>query len=199
MPAHIKVVGMYEKIIDGEFAVNTTSKAMDDWQKDLSPFHLGPCDMYQDFNSKNMENAWQFSKLYSIHADVNGDPTDEYWDWAKKGWNDSWAHRYPMGKGAKPLCSYWNGEKLGYISARKKIYAPLYAKAVQKTDGWKKLQELYDTKELIVLRDYDGYDHGLKGMTLTEVLNNPKKKMGHAFVLAMLLLNDNALKETDIV
>jgi len=34
-------------------------------------------------------------------------------------------------------------------------------------------------------------------MTLKDVLNNPKKKMGHAFVLMMLLTNDKeeALKE----
>jgi len=198
MPATIKVVSMYTKILDGEFSVNTTSKSEQDWQRDLSPFYLGPCDLYQDFTAKKMENAWQFSKLYKVHADENGDPTDEYWKWAKDGWADSWAHRYPMGRGAKPLYSYWNGEKLGYIDARKRIYAPIYAKAVQKTDGWKKLVELYNEKDIIVLRDYDGYDYTSKGMTLTEVLNNPKKKMGHAFVLAMLLLQDDALNQVDL-
>ena len=29
---------------------------------------------------------------------------------------------------------------------------------------------------------------------LTEVLNNPRKKMGHAFVLKILLENDSALE-----
>jgi len=38
-----------------------------------------------------------------------------------------------------------------------------------------------------LLWDFDGYDY--RHTTLYEVLNNPKKKMGHAFVLAALLKN----------
>jgi hypothetical protein len=34
-------------------------------------------------------------------------------------------------------------------------------------------------------------------MSLTDVLNFPDKKMGHAFVLMMLLTQDSALKEID--
>lgn len=43
-------------------------------------------------------------------------------------------------------------------------------------------------------RTADGYDHDNLGMSLTEVLNNPQRKMGHAFVLKMLLTKDAALK-----
>jgi hypothetical protein len=35
-----------------------------------------------------------------------------------------------MGRGAKPEYSLWDGERLDYIEARKRIYAPLYARAV---------------------------------------------------------------------
>lgn len=198
MAAIVKIVGMYAKI-PKEFktVVNTTSSASDKWETDLSPFFLGPCDLYSGLTSLNMENSWQFSKAYVRHV-VDGEPTKEYFDWARAGWNNPRAIRYPMGKGAKPLFSYWNGQKLDYISARKVIYGPLYAEAVQRTKGWKHLVELYNTKESIVLRDYDGYDYASLGMSLSEVLNNPSKKMGHAFVLAMLLTKDNALEQMEL-
>jgi hypothetical protein len=137
-----------------------------------------------------MENAWQFSKVYPEHVTECGLLTSKYWDWAKKGWSDTWAHRYPMGKGAIPLFSYWDGERLGYIDARKKIYAPLYANAVVKTKAYERLCELYKERGTITLFDFDGYDHHKLNMTLKDVINNPDRKMGHAFVLAMLLQND---------
>ena len=43
------------------------------------------------------------------------------------------------------------------------------------------------------LWDFDGYDYVAKRMSLNDVINEPKKKMGHAFVLAMLLRVRTAL------
>ena len=198
MPATIRIVNMYTKTSDcGGIVVNTTSKAADDWQRDLSPFHLGPCDLYDGHESQNMENAWQYSKVYAKHAE-DRKPTEEYWEWAKEGWDNPRAVRYPMGRGARPLYSLWQGEELGYIDARKKIYAPLYAEAVQRTQGWNRLKGLYENEKLIVLRDYDGYYYASRNETLTDVLNNPSKKMGHAFVLAMLLHEDDSLSQVDL-
>lgn len=201
MPAKITIVNMYTKCKDlGAAVVNTTSKSPTNWMTDLSPFHLGPVKMYDPGDgevliSQNFENCWQFAKVYETHADKDGEPTERYWEWAMEGFADKKPHRYPMGRGARPLYSLWNGKKLGYIDARKHIYGPLFAEAVQKTDGWKKLKKLYEQEEWIVLRDYDGYDHEKKDMSLTEVLNHSRKKMGHAFVLKMLLTGDPALKQ----
>lgn len=189
MPAVVRVVGMRDLIPAG-LAINTTSGASEEWQRELSPFNLGPCRLYDDFRSIRLENAWQYAKLYAVHADTHGNPTEDYWTWARKGWNNSKAVRYPMGRGARPLCSWWDGEKLGYIEARKRIYVPLYAEAVVRTTGWKRLRALYDTEPLLVLRDFDGYDHALLGRSLRDVLQDPTRKMGHAFVLAMLLSGD---------
>ncbi len=49
----------------------------------------------------------------------------------------------------------------------------------------------------IYLRDWDGYDHLVNNLTISEVANNPKRKMGHAFVLWALLMNqyDNLVQE----
>lgn len=167
--------------------INTTSRS-DNWSVGLSPFYCGPCKLYGDYISTNVENGWQASKLYKEFADENGNPTQQYFDWAKKIWEDPYAHRYPMGKGAIPLCSYWDGEKLDYIAARQKIYIPLYAEAVKKTDAYKKLEEMYQLSSLdIYLVDFDGYNHKSEGITYQEVILNPNRKMGHAFVLGMLL------------
>lgn len=174
--------------------VNTTS-GDDSFGKLLSPFHLGPCKLYGDFTAKNMENAWQFAKVYKHHTDENGNPTNDYWKWAKTGWEDAWAHRYPMGKGAIPEYSLWDGKRLDYIQARKTIYAPVYAKAVLDGTGIERLRGLMGQADEIVLRDFDGYDYQKLEMTLTDVLNNPRRKMGHAFVIAALLTNDESMNQ----
>lgn len=190
----IRIVHMYTKVKGlGGKIIDTTSRS-GQWAG-LSPFNLGPCQLYGKFTSQNMENAWQYSKVYKRHTDEKNNPTEQYWDWAVAGWNSLKPHRYPMGKGAVPEYSLWNDEKLGYIDARKKIYAPLYAQAVQQTPSWRRLKETYESEDLIILRDFDGYDHEKLELTLTDVLNNPSKKMGHAFVLAMLLQKDEALKQ----
>ena len=202
MPAQVIVTHKWSRIDDqgqpGVEVVDTTSKA-DDWRRDLSPFHLGPCDLYNGIVSQNMENAWQFAKVYSEDTDAQGNPTNSYWAWARLGWADATPHRYPKGKGAVPEYSLWDGQRLGYIDARKQIYAPLYAEAVQRTAGWQHLVSLYQNSQKLYLRDWDGWSMTKHGMTsLTDVLNNPRRKMGHAFVLAMLLTQDAALQQCAI-
>jgi len=176
--------------------ISTVSIAGHKWCQ-LSPFLIGPCDLYDGMISQNMENAWQYSKVYRKYADGQ-EPATDYWDWAEQGWNNKKAVRYPMGRGTKPEFSWWEGKPLKYVRARKSIYAPLYAEAVQKTEAWKKLKSLYKNSKELVLLDYDAYDHRSLGMSLTDVLNNPKRKMGHAFVLMMLLTRDKALKQVEL-
>jgi hypothetical protein len=162
--------------------INTTSRS-NNWSRGLSPFFLSPVNI----NTYNIENVWQYSKVYKQHIDKNGEPTNEYFQWRKEGYGTRRAVRYPMGKGAIPEYSLWYGEKLGYIDARKKIYFPIYSQSVIKTEAYKILYDIF-MKEDVHLWDFDGYDY--RHTTLKEVLNNPKRKMGHAFVLAALLKND---------
>ena len=192
----ITILHKFAKAPKDAYVVDTTSKSPDSWQRDLSPFHLGPCKLYYKFVARKMENGWQFSKVYKEHV-RHGEILPDYWEWAKKGWNDEWAHRYPMGKGKKPLFSLWKGDRLGYIEARKRIYVPLYANAVVKTKGWEQLNAVCSENKHVVLRDWDGYDHNSLGMTLTQVLNCETRKMGHAFVLKMLLIESKALKQCE--
>ena len=100
---------------------------------------------------------------------------------------DPVAHRYPMEKGVKPLYSYWDGKLLSYVEARKEIYIPLYAQAVQKTHAFSKLKALYKNVNDLYLWDFDA--HGLDPVTIDywKLCDNPDLKFGHAYVIAMLL------------
>jgi hypothetical protein len=192
----VYVVSFKDKIPSNAITVNTTSRS-DNWSRELSPFLLGPVQLYAGLEAKCHENAWQFSKVYDCHVDCNGDPSQDYWFWATKGWQDTYAHRYPMGKGKKPLYSYWNKEKLSYIEARKKIYIPLYSSAVVKTNAFSKLEELFLQDKDLYLQDFDGYNHKKLEMSYHDVLHCESRKMGHAFVLAMIL--DQYLKDEEYV
>jgi hypothetical protein len=164
--------------------INVTSTSTDPGRA-LSPFTLGPVGLYGNHWSWNVENAWQYAKVYQRHDD-GGVPSGGYWDWAFSGWCKQRADRYPMGKGAVPRYSWWNGQALGYVEARKRIYVPLYARAVRATGllDWLKAWAAHGD---LTLQDYDAYNHHALGMSWEDVLNDPSRKMGHGFVLAMLI------------
>jgi hypothetical protein len=46
---------------------------------------------------------------------------------------------------------------------------------------------MYTEHRDIVLRDFDGYDYNIMGLTLKDVVDNHKKTMGHSFILAGML------------
>jgi hypothetical protein len=189
------VVGPRDRAPANYTVINTTSRDLQNIGTQLSPFFLGPVGLYDGLISKNMENAWQFSKVYAHHVDNHGNILPEYFIWAKTGWKDRFAHRYPMGKGAIPLFSYWKfyqnnqwtEQRLGYIEARKAIYFPLYARSVILSDSYSLLQQRLLNGEKIALWDFDGYNHFDKNMSFYDVVHNEKLKCGHAFVLFGLL------------
>lgn len=184
----VYVSGFKEAIPDDAIVVNTTSRSTN-LSRGLSPFLVGPVNLYGGQQALNHENGWQFSKTYRDHIGLDGNPTEQYFEWARKGWADSYAHRYPMGRGAVPEYSYWDGEHLSYIEARKRIYIPLYSEAVRKTEAYQQLKKLVENESGrdVYLQDFDAYNHKIRGMTYDEVIECETRKMGHAFVLAMML------------
>lgn len=166
----------------GKRVFNVTSSSSD-FCKELSPMILGPVDLYRKFRSRTVENAWQYSKVYLEH-DYNGLPNVDYFRWAIQGWSNPQGVRYPMGKGSRPLYSFWNDECLDYISARIKIYIPLYARCAKKTSAIKELQKIYDSGDEIILFDFDGR---ITDESLEEIVLNPNKPLGHCFVIKMIL------------
>lgn len=184
----VKVINIRDlkNIPKGSIAINTTSRSKN-WSRGLSPFILGPCKLYGGFEAQNVENAWQYAKVYKKHTDNNGNPTSHYWGWAANGWHSKWANRYPMGKGAVPEYSYWDGERLDYIEARMEIYVPVYRKAARKSTAFMKLRKLATNSDTIYLYDFDSYDNEALGMSLIDARECEERKFGHSFVLAMML------------
>lgn len=165
--------------------INTTSRDKR-WGKQLSPFFLGPVKIMLDeynIDCRNMENAWQYSKVYKEHLGHY----EEWKMWALRGYMNPRAQRYPMGKGAVPEFSYWRGKKLTYIQARKAIYIPQYARLVSQTSAFKTLKEMHESGTNFGLWDFDGYRYDKLGMSFHDVIHSEDHKMGHAFVIAMLL------------
>lgn len=160
--------------------INTTSRS-NTWSRGLSPFFVVP----YNIDAYNVENVWQYSKVYKKHVDIDNEPTDEYYKWRQQGFKTKRGVRYPMGKGAIPLYSLWDNEKLGYIEARRKIYYKVYSDGVVRTDAYRKLYDYYISNTDIHLWDFDGYDY--QHTDLKSVFNDPKRKMGHGFVLAIML------------
>jgi hypothetical protein len=188
----IRICGPRDRAPKDALVINTTSRS-DNWSKGLSPFFLGPVPLYCGKVATNVENAWQFSKVYNCHVDDDtGDPTPAYFKWASGGWALERAVRYPMGKGVKPAYSWWDGERLTYLQARRKIYIPSYAGAVKKSEAFAELAKVWqqcqqEPSRDLWLWDFDGYDHVKHGVKLEDVPDRDDRKMGHAFVLAMLL------------
>jgi len=166
----------------------------------LSPFYLGPVECYDGLVSQTFERAWQCAKVYPWTLGTDGNPNARYFAWrdemwATKGFGDKMSIRFPVGKRnvGKCLYSWWkvDGEfkPLYYIPARKAIYIPLYAKAVVKTEAYRRLVELRDSGKNLLLIDFDGYNihHPRYNFTYNDAIHCNWLKMGHCFVLAMLL------------
>ena len=182
--------------------IDCTSGNKDEVMRGLSPFYLGPVECYDGLVSQTFERAWQCSKVFAGFADSSGNPLSEWFAWRDRMWadasnDDHMAIRFPAGRenanAKKTLYSYWkvDGEfkRLGYIDARKHIYLPVYAKAVVKTEAYRRLCAMRDEGRNLLLVDFDGYNihHPKYGFTYNDAIHCPLLKMGHGFVLAMLL------------
>lgn len=141
--------------------------------------------IHGSIEAKNVENAWQYSKVYEPYDD-GGVPSRSWYTWRAMGFVNPRAVRYPMGHGAVPLYFWVDGKRLSYIEARKQLYIPIYSAAVKRTDAFQRLRGLY-TAGPLTLWDFDGYDHLSLGMSYNDVMNCETRKMGHTFVLGMML------------
>jgi len=74
----IKVYGIKDKA--PEDVINTTSRSTN-WSRGLSPFFLKP----RTHTALNVENLWQYSKVYPIHVDDNNEPNEYYFRWSETG------------------------------------------------------------------------------------------------------------------
>jgi hypothetical protein len=114
--------------------------------------------------------------------------------------------RRPNGK-AVPLYSYFQGEKLGLVEARKKIFIHYLKMIYRKTPTYQELLKKFRSGQSIMLIEPDGplleaYPNGLEVdllllNSLIEVTNYASegfpdryRPYGHGYVLATCLLED---------
>lgn len=164
--------------------IDVTSHAKDVFRS-CSPFLCGPVELYGGYMAKNVENAWQYAKLYRQYADEKGDPAPAYFDWAQEGWASRIAVRRPMGY-LVPLCTVWDGKKLTEAEARAKVFVPLYVGAVVRTEGFRELRRLYDGGTKLCLLDYDAREYPAD-WNMAQILNDSEHPLGHSYVLKWLL------------
>jgi hypothetical protein len=174
----------------------------------LTPYYL------KDENGHLFENVYQFAKVYPQVAQQNqiikdkliwryprethlidGELQPAYWRWRDRGLNNRYAVRYPNGYSGKANCfgSLWkvNGEwqALDYLEARKVIYVQEYARLVQQTRAYARLQELVEAECALSFTDIDVPGTiQVSQENYTRYLNDASKSFGHTWVLAGLLL-----------
>lgn len=179
----VRVVGPKSQVYSGhEYAILDVTSRARNWAAGLSPFFLGPVTCYAGLVAQNVENAWQYSKVYDFQ-----EPDSLAWRaWRDTGFAQRRAARYPAGRGARIQGVYWDGRLLDMQTARREVYIPIYARAAYKTLAYQQLKSLYAQAGKVTLWDFDGYDHHAAGLTYDEIIN-ARRPMGHAFVLAMML------------
>jgi hypothetical protein len=175
------------KIPEDAIIIDITSRSHSSGRL-LSPFNLGPVDLYDGYKAWNVENGYQFSKIYPELLGYDGNPGVNYFEWAQKGWNNKTPIKYPFGAWTNCLYHWWKGKKLNRLEAQNQIFLPLYKQTVVKTETYKELKNLYETSEQdIYLLDFEGYNHRMFDMNWEQVINHPHWPVGQGFVLCMLL------------
>ena len=200
MSGHISVwpVSALGKLDRGAYDMVVEPLSRNKQWRGLSPFFLGPVTLPRvsgedaRLTFSNMENAWQFSKVYPqlghlADNSMNAPLSEEYLEWRTQG-AASKAQRYPAGRGARPAFSVYGPLRLSYVSARKAMYVPMYAKLAMETDEFKELARNYRCGKSIVLLEFDAKVEQ-NTMPFDDIINDPRNKMGHSYVLRECLRN----------
>ena len=163
----------------GSLIINCTSISKD-WGKNLSPMIAGtqPLQLY-GYDIMTVENGWQYSRIYESHSNF-----DEWDKWRREGYALERGNRYPMGKGAIPVCSYITKKlgKMDWVESRKKIYLPLYFQKLERF-CWSEIKQCIDIIEnnpLVYIWDFDVSNNFA---SFDEALNNTTKSLGHGYLL----------------
>jgi len=143
---------------------------------------------------KNVENIWQFSKVFAQDIGLNEKPTPDWFAARLKGWADPKGYQRAKKKqvaGVKPVFFFWGREdKLEFIEARKRIFCRVYAMLATRTAAYRKLVELIQKGTNVQILGLEGYDYVQEQRSLNQCLLDPERGFGPAFVLAGLLTKD---------
>lgn len=195
--------------------IDVTSRNKDKkFVSEISPLYIGPVVSSDGLVANTFEDLWQYGKVYPRIYDANkrivpgvdneGNPTPDFYEWRKRFYElkKVKGDRHPAFPSSirHSDCLYMvyftDGklQKLDYVTSRKKVYIPEYAKLIVNTDSFKELKKLYDSGAKIALCDYDAWNYYGPNLeedtTIVDVVNNPQFKVGHGYVIKMLLQGD---------
>lgn len=95
---------------------------------------------------------------------------------------------------AAPAYAWWEGQRLGYIEARKRIYVPAYARLARRTPAFAALSAMVAAGENVLIVNLDGpplgaYPDGREASadTMRDAINDPGHPFGHGYVVAAML------------
>ena len=147
------------------------------------------------------ENYWQGNKIYNCDLI---DPakgltvenlTDAFWERRAKVLSSTEPVRrsLPKAKYGVPIASYYKGEILGYVAARKLFYCPWYAYMVTCHPVFVELQKRYDAGEKLLIVGPDGYDKDvdLNRDVLAWLIEDTSRPFGHELVICGMLMGIN--------
>lgn len=146
--------------------------------------------------AKNLENMWQYCKVYEKELNAQGKPGKAFHDALALGFDDNTPHRRKYHKGySKIVGMYWmkmDGEEvmLDYVESRF-IYCWFYSRIAQTLDDFSTMQHLMKQGIPLQIIGYDA--HPLASCTKEEIYRayrDSAKPFGHELVLTAMLVLD---------
>ncbi|MBQ0092795.1 MAG: hypothetical protein KBS45_05665 [Clostridiales bacterium] len=143
-----------------------------DFDRQLSPFWIGPVISSDGTPAQIFEIFWQCGKVYPCHDD-GGKPNEDYFRWRNEFYAAPHCTKDLMRHANKSLgyehkdtryFAFFDKEKgeyvpLSFTEARKKAYFPEYAKLVYNTPAFLWMKSLVDAGKKIALVDFDNYNY----------------------------------------
>ena len=216
--------------------INVTSGSMNKagkhYMKQVSPMYLGPITkdiwpLIGEMKALIFENYWQYSKVFpdmkKPQIDSQGNVTEEWFRWRKKGFSETKGHRHPLGtktnevvyvddkghnhyKYLRAIFALFGDEstgyeKMDYITSRKKIYVPLYYELLVRTPAFKELRRQVKMGKKVQILDLDAPDttQYITPEFLKWAVNEQSpfgKPFGHGYIVAGALLGITPLDYT---
>jgi hypothetical protein len=160
----------------------------------LSPMKLGPVIHNQkDLPvALNIENFYQFNKVYPCEVDKTGNPTKEFRKRQTEGYNDPIAHRHKFNNKIRPLYSVYKTrrgkeKRFTYVQSRY-FYCCVYELLAKKEKDYKTLAKFLKKGINIMICGYDAYE---VTKNLYEHYIDIVRPFGHELVLYTLLTIKN--------
>nr|QBK92550.1 MAG: uncharacterized protein LCPAC401_01880 [Pithovirus LCPAC401] len=162
----------------------------------LSPMSLGPVVHGQPgllFDSLNLENFHQGSKVFSNEVDEKGNPTSIFFDEQKKMFKDKIPHRHKEASLKKNVPLYWlwkmndgTFKRFGYVESRQ-FYCTYFERLSKDLPDLKKLKDMIEEGWNLQICGYDAIDD-LTAENAEQYYLDEKQPFGHESILLCLLV-----------